>query len=72
MSTYILLCHQACHILHQMHLINAMNIVMKICESKFLKGEKEKLEQLCEHLKGKILEYDITEDMAISSDLQKH
>ncbi len=55
-----------------MHLINAMNIVMKICESKFLKGEKEKLEQLCEHLKGKILEYDITEDMAISSDLQKH
>lgn len=36
------------------------------------KGKKEKLEQLNEHLKGKILEYDVTEDMAISSDLQKH
>lgn len=36
------------------------------------KGKKEKLEQLNEHLKGKILEYDVTEDMAISSDLQEH
>lgn len=36
------------------------------------KGKKEKLEQLCEHLKGKIIEYDVTEDMTISSDLQKH
>lgn len=36
------------------------------------KGKKEKLEQLNENLKGKILEYDVTEDMAISSDLQEH
>lgn len=36
------------------------------------KGKKEKLEQLNEYLKGKILEYDVTEDMAMSSDLQKH
>lgn len=36
------------------------------------KGKKEKLEQLNEHLKGKILEYDVTADMAISSDLQEH
>lgn len=36
------------------------------------KGKKEKLEQLNERLKGKILEYDVTEDMAISSDLQEH
>jgi len=34
------------------------------------KGKKEKLEQLCEHLKGKILEYDVTEDMTIPTDLQ--
>ena len=39
---------------------------------KNVERKKEKLEQLNEHLKGKILEYDVTEDMAISSDLQEH
>ena len=36
------------------------------------KGKKVKMEQLCERLKGKILEYDVTEDMTISPDLQKY
>lgn len=36
------------------------------------KGKKEKLEQLCEYLKGKIVEYDVTENMTISPDLQKY